>query len=331
MRPAEIMETPHSAPPTHLLMLTAYLDETGQATRDYVVLAGFLGTKAQWDAFIPEWNAARAPKQFLHMCELRWKNEKTQRLLARLGPVPYNHGLIPLVGAVRVSDYVDLLDNPVEEIMMGGYQCALYPIIVQVLRSVIGTDRIKWVFEQQRVHEHAVRTVFEQFTLLDCQQRLAGVEFIGSEVLTEPADYLAYAIAHALEDQQSQKAKWCSPIAPSRMCLGQIMDRDTIRNIITFTRDAARMQTTLETGKNADEIVAPYGNKKEVRYKMETVRRDHVASPTPPSTRQRLLSIRRLFEYELALLRWSAPYTRSHICRPHSGAGSQVCPSSPAQ
>src|ERR1017187_6926133 len=163
-------------------MLTVYLDESDQESSEHVVVAGFVGTEDQWSSFIPDWRSALGPqRKALHMCELRWSKPRIHGLLARLGPVPYSHGLKPAVGAVRVSDYADLLTNPVEELFGSGYICALYPIIVGVLQSFPESEHIKWVFEEQTRFEPLVRSVFENFTQLKCQERLVGVEFVAKD------------------------------------------------------------------------------------------------------------------------------------------------------
>jgi hypothetical protein len=207
------------------------------------------------------------------MRELYWNSPRTEALLARLGPIPHRHGLTPVVGAVRVSDYADLLNNSVEQLMMCGYNCALYPVIISVLQA-FPRERIKWVFEEQSQHEAAARTVFERFTEFNCQERLSGVEFVskGSTILTQPADYLSYATVQYLRDSTSKKAQWCKPIRTTVRPLGMIVDRETIRKIIGFTSSAAALQTLLETGKTADEIAIGYDSKGKVSRAIERIR-----------------------------------------------------------
>jgi hypothetical protein len=178
-----------------------------------------------------------------------------------------------------VADYSDLIDNIAAELMLSGYQCALYSIIISVLQAIQGTERIKWVFDQQRVHENAARTVFQQFTELRCQERLAGVEFVQCEPLTDPADYLAFTVTHHLRDSNSQKSEWCSPILPSASCCGSVVDRETIRNVISSTLNAANRQTLIETGKTAAEIAARYSDKRDIRQAMSRMRAIRGRSP----------------------------------------------------
>jgi hypothetical protein len=260
-------------------MLTVYLDESGQQSHDYVVIAGFVGTDDQWNAFSHDWQKGLGKKQALHMCELYWNNPRTEGLLAALGPIPRKHGLTPVVGAVRVSDYLDLLSNPVEQMMMCGYNCALYPVIISILKHFPSGERVKWVFEEQHHHEAAARTVFERFTELNFQQRLAGVEFVAknSTIRTQPSDYLAYAVAQRLRDRTSRKAKWSSPILEGREPLGLVVDRDTIRKIVGFVNFSAGTQTFLETGKRPSEISKDFRSKGEVNRTIARLRKERSA------------------------------------------------------
>lgn len=258
-RLAEIMETPHDAPPKVLFMLTVYLDESGQETKDFVVIAGFVGTENQWESFIPEWRKGLGKRQSLHVRELYWNEPRTEQLLARLGPIPYRHGLTPVIGGVRVSDYLDLLDNPVEQLMISGYACALHPILIHVMMAS-GSERVKWVFEEQPYYEPVARSIFKMCDVYGAKARLAGLEFVpkSSTMLTQPADYLAYATIQHLRDPDSKKAKWCSPIRGDGKSLGLIPDREQIRTIVRFVTSAAAAETLLDTGKTVRELTADY-------------------------------------------------------------------------
>jgi hypothetical protein len=249
-RLSEIMATPHDAPPKVLFMLTVYLDESGQESPEHVVIAGFIGADEQWKAVIPNWKMGLGPqRRSLHMRELYWSKPYTQGLLARLASIPYKHNLIPVVGAVRVSDYADLLLNPAEEWLASGYALALYPVIVDILRAFPESETIKWVFEEQQTYEPLARTIFANFRHYKCQERLAGLEFVpkGYTCLTELSDYLAYATIQDLRDPASQKAQWCSPIIKKDKQLGMVVDRDNIRELLGSALPAAALKTMLET------------------------------------------------------------------------------------
>src|SRR5690349_4944011 len=90
--------SPHDAPPKRLLMLTAYLDESGHESKNWMFLAGFLGNEEQWRDFVPKWQAGLGPqRKCLHMTELRWNRERTQTLLRKLGPIPEQCKLEPMM------------------------------------------------------------------------------------------------------------------------------------------------------------------------------------------------------------------------------------------
>jgi hypothetical protein len=96
-------------PPRRLLMMTAYVDESGHESANWMFIAGFLGSEDQWKDFVPKWKAALGPqRKSLHMNELRWNRECTKHLLARLGPVPQGSKLTPVFGGVKYGDYAEL-------------------------------------------------------------------------------------------------------------------------------------------------------------------------------------------------------------------------------
>ena len=217
------------------------------------------------------------------MRELRWKQPRTERLLARLGPIPHAHGLKPVFGVVRVSDYVDLLEHPTEQVLVGGYLCALHPVIRQVLLAFPGTERIKWIFEEQEQYEPLVRLVFANYELLNCKERCAGVEFVpkDSTSLTQPSDYLVYAQLQRMRDESSQKSKWCAPILqnlPSQE--DSIIGRELIRYIVKQALYWAIVKTGAETGKGIEDIRKGH----ETRSKILESARKMQASPSPVSS-----------------------------------------------
>jgi hypothetical protein len=54
---------PDDKPPKALLMLTAYLDESGQEQDDWMFIAGFMGDDAAWQKFVPLWTKAIGPQR----------------------------------------------------------------------------------------------------------------------------------------------------------------------------------------------------------------------------------------------------------------------------
>ncbi len=74
---------PHDASPRWLLMITAYVDETGQEQTDWMCVAGFMGDDKAWKKFRPEWKAAIFPRQHLHMKKLRFNRDSQRKMLKR--------------------------------------------------------------------------------------------------------------------------------------------------------------------------------------------------------------------------------------------------------
>jgi hypothetical protein len=225
-------------------MLTAYVDESGHETKDWMFVAGFLGNDDQWKKFAPLWEAALGQRKVLHMKGLRWNQTRTKELLARLGPIPDICELTPVLGGVRVKDYEDLLEGTPAQKLLKGYVTCVYPLVVNVLRHIPKNERLEIVFEQQIEYqpftECALAAIVslrnevpEWFLTVDGLPKLAKWSFVpkDSTIFTQPADYFVYALRQAYQDKKSKKTEWCSPILNSGKGtgIGAIMKRSEIR------------------------------------------------------------------------------------------------------
>jgi len=102
-------------------MLYGYFDESGHESPEWVSVAGFVGNKGHWEKFVPQWKAALGQRPTLHINALRWKQDRTRRLLERLGPIPHKCGLIGARGVVRVADFIDLTEAAGDDSLYTGY------------------------------------------------------------------------------------------------------------------------------------------------------------------------------------------------------------------
>ncbi|HEY2461597.1 MAG TPA: hypothetical protein VGI16_12355 [Candidatus Acidoferrum sp.] len=195
-------------------MLTAYIDESSHEAGT-VVLAGFIGTKEQWESFIPLWKNALGQRKRLHTRRLRWKQPATKSLLERLAPIPFKCGLRPVYASVTDSDFSDLLETDLEKWIHKTYILAVLPMLLLIINNIPENETIRFVFDQQLQYENFVRLIFlylERYKTADGRSKLADVEFVYRSPLTEPGDYLAFAITQIRRDSHSQKADWCAPI-----------------------------------------------------------------------------------------------------------------------
>jgi hypothetical protein len=232
-------------------MITAYLDESGHETKEWMFVAGFLGEEDQWKELVRLWKRALGPqRKNLHMADLRWAGHRTKNLLSRLGPIPYECNLQPVLAGVMAKDYEDLIDGTPAERLLKGYLVCIIPLVIQVLRSIPQNERLELVFEQQREYEpYAHRalasltdlTVFQQqyFQTDEGLPKLAKWSFVpkSSTVQTEPADYFCFALRHLYKDKNSKKTQWCRPILdPSGgTAIGAILKRNQIRQVMMET------------------------------------------------------------------------------------------------
>lgn len=240
-----------------LLMYTAYLDETGQQTRDWVFVAGFLRQKEQWGCLADRWAKALGPqRRSLHMTELRWKNPSTQRLLARLGPIPADCGLKAVVGGVKYSHYEDLVRGTDIEKQAAGYLACLTPLVISILQVLPSDERVELIFEQQDRFEQwtshfladVVKGSVEHPDLWECrtsdgQSKLAKWSFVpkDSTILLQPSDYYAYALSQYFRDKKSQRAKWRMPILGTgendMPHIGRVMTKNEIRRHVADVKE----------------------------------------------------------------------------------------------
>lgn len=242
-------------------MLTAYLDESGQESKEYVFVAGFLGNDEQWKQFAEKWKLAlqKRNRKALHMSDLRWsKPDRIRPLLQSLGPIPHECGLEPVLGGVRVADYSDLTQGSPDEWLMAGYISALYPLVVQALRWIPKNERLELVFEAQDRYApfvHAMLTDIAntqsrpELMTNDGKSKLANWRFVpkNSTSLTEPADYFAYALTQLYRDKKSEKSRLCSPImrdGERSKALGWIFSRDEVRGFIQLSQTLAAWKIT---------------------------------------------------------------------------------------
>jgi hypothetical protein len=225
-------------------MLTAYLDESGHESPEHVVVAGFMGNDEQWRELIPLWRTGLGKRKGLHMHSLRWNTDRTKRLLERLGPIPHNCRLTPLLGTVRVSHYADIASGLILHKLAKGYLFAVWPIMFNAIRAIPAEETLELVFEEQHEYEGWVRMIFASFrgfTTPTGMPKLAGVRFIPKDrsVLTQPADYLAFGLLQGLRDgdRSSLKSRWCAPIfQPTAKPVGAHLTRHQVRTIASALR-----------------------------------------------------------------------------------------------
>lgn len=221
------------------------MDESGHESKGWMFVAGYLGNEEQWKNFVPRWKAALGPqRRFLHMKELRWKRERTRRLLERLGPIPEACGLQGAMCGVRYQDYEDLITGKPGEKLIKGYIACLIPMVIQILRGIPRDERLELFLEEQWQYapfaDMALQLAIiphQWTTTSDGKPKLARWGFVpkGSTLMTDPADYLAFALREVWTDGKSKKADWCRPILTSGSGegYGVVLTRDKIRRIIT--------------------------------------------------------------------------------------------------
>jgi hypothetical protein len=236
--------------------MRAYIDESGHEGKGWMFLAGYLGNEDQWRAFVSAWKAGLGPqRQSLHMTDLRWNKEHTKQLLARLGPIPEGSGLTPILGGVRYGDYEDLVTGTPASKLLKGWLACLFTVVLDTLRVIPDGERLELVFEEQKQYQryaHYILSVIAshdpwkgtQWQDAHGKSKIAKWSFVrkGTTIMTDPADYLAFALREIWTDQKSKKSLWTAPILESGHGIGKILKRDQIRPMIQATFMLAMFQ-----------------------------------------------------------------------------------------
>jgi hypothetical protein len=243
----EIFETPHDRPPEWVFMLTAYLDESGHEGRDVMVLAGFLGDKPQWQKCEQDWKVALGKRKQLHMRELRWSRpDRVKKLLDALGPVPHAAGLQAVFTTAAMSNYEDLIYGTLMERLLRAYILAVIGMIYLIGKNIPPSETFKLVLEANERYEVNVQSLFRASKGMltpDGKRKLVSIEYVdkGTTCLTEPADYLAYAMLQRHRSPGSLRDTLCAPILKNtRPGLGRDHQQqpELIRQWVTQTINA---------------------------------------------------------------------------------------------
>jgi Protein of unknown function (DUF3800) len=223
-------------------MLTAYLDESGHEIKDAVIVAGFLGDDERWKRCEEKWCAALGPHRAgLHMKDLRWKTDRTRKLLERLGPIPHECGLVALLAMLRVSDYYDLVSGTPAEKMTKGYYFCLITLLDALVKNTPNNQAVKLILEEQNEYKTRASYLFQankHHLTITGEPKFSSIEFIpkNSSVLTQPADYLAFAKLQQHRDPQSRKSRLCAPIMHNTQpAFGMIHDGKGLREVLKRT------------------------------------------------------------------------------------------------
>jgi len=241
----EFFESSEYTPPARLLVIRAYLDETGHEGKDYVLVCGHAGYRHQWTSFLGEWLDALGDQRLrLHMKDLRWK-PTTCALLSKLGPLPSQHGLKRIIGGVKVADYEDLIVGTKVEKVLKGYIAAMSAAVIPALFATPEDERLEIVFEEQKEYEMYVGAALSayaklpdsRFYMRDGKPKLARWSFIPKDrtVLLDQADYLCYAMLQRCRNESSEKALCCAPILGDGTFIGKILSREEARQTVADT------------------------------------------------------------------------------------------------
>ena len=205
-----------------------------------------MGNDEQWKRFHCAWTEAIHPRNRLHLRRLKFKSDRDRQMLERAAVVPKNCGLTPTFGGLKKRDYRDIVFGTAEEAVMNGYTMCCYAMVFNALRVIPDDDRLEVVFEcpsqkNFQVYVAAAMQVISEtdnpeLLMKDGHSKLASWRFVpaGSTILTDAADYFAYALFQEWKDPKSKRSLWCKPIlnAHENRGIGFIWKRQQIRDVM---------------------------------------------------------------------------------------------------
>jgi len=210
------------------------------------VVAGFIGNQGQWESCVEEWQQVlnRRKRKALHMTDLRW-NQRTKDFLDEIGPIPHRHGLTRIMGAVNNEDCKDLIEGRIRDRQAVPYLLSMQACVAHVLQHLPEDEKVAFVFECHSVYRQSAQTCYHAVLELNkgntCLHSLTHIQKDQSIAL-QPADYLAYELAHYFEDKDSQKSQWGLSILGNGDIIGARLERGHIRNIVDICIEKGLLQ-----------------------------------------------------------------------------------------
>lgn len=222
-----------------IAMMTAYFDESGIHKGDHLcVVAGYMGSDAQWIAFVKDWISVLGKRRNLHMHDLRWnKPKKVRELLDRLGPLPEKHKLTRIVGGVWQKDHADLIKGKLRPRFSSPYVLSAMTCMSNALRALPKSQELLVVFDRQHVYQSTIDSIYDVvFDNLKFDRRVKPPQFSNKKhtVCLDPADFLAFAVYETASNRTSPKARAARSILANGECLGEIYTRQKVASYVGY-------------------------------------------------------------------------------------------------
>jgi hypothetical protein len=174
------------------------------------------------------------------MHDLRWNKPHTRALLDRLGAIPTECGLSRVLGGVKASDYMDLIQGERDARALMGYYFALTGLVTNLARWVPDNERLELVLEDQQRYRDVAKLIVRDVATCPAARNSRGGFKIAKwtflpkgSLFLEQADYFAYALLQLYRDKESKKTAWCRSIMGDMNGIGTILTRRQIRFVVS--------------------------------------------------------------------------------------------------
>jgi hypothetical protein len=206
---------PYGSPNGTMVMLAAYLDDSGtHQSSDIVLMAGFFGYPNQWDYFSELWAEKLAapcpgkpPLSRFHMTEcqagdgefLGWRRVETDFLVHELGSIIIKAGLYGFGGAIARKHYDQLITGDLRRSTGDAETMCIinsFVKIIDLVKRLQFAQSIALIFDDRPQIKGNVQKIFDVYKGASVGSDIVALSFASSKKILplQAADLLAWEI-----------------------------------------------------------------------------------------------------------------------------------------
>jgi hypothetical protein len=209
-------------------MLTAYFDDSGTSpSQNVAVVAGYMGSVAQWDRFVVAWRLMldEFGVRVIHRTDLEsfegefkgWTPEKRTALVKKAQKIikDKKHTYIPVGSAVIKADFDEIVPKRLQNHVGGHYGWCVTESLVLAnhwAQKAKHKDPISWVFEAGTTGQSKVCEMFKRlYAIPEARKRLRinNWSFSDKSILPlQAADVAAYEVYKFVLNQVVDPGKY---------------------------------------------------------------------------------------------------------------------------
>jgi len=139
------------------------------------------------------------------------------------------------MGAVNNQDCKDLIESRIRDRQAVPYLLSMQACVAHVLQHLPEDEKVAFVFERHSAYRQSAQICSDAVLELNKgNTRLHSLAHVQKDkaIALQPADYLAFELAHYFEAKDSKKSQWGLSILGNGEIIGARLERRHIRNIV---------------------------------------------------------------------------------------------------